>query len=775
MSEETAAPLLAKSRVKGHAQLSLEQHCSDTEEAAAAIFRESGRWSSSWARFFRLDVVGRKRFLLNLRVAALFHDIGKANEEFQALLVKPSSPRQTLRHEHLSALVLALPAVRSWLDSNPDIDVDVVTAAVLSHHIKAGPEGELRWGQPNSTRDLRLYLDHPEILAIFERVREIAGLDPVPELPTRSWSMKPPWFEALATGRQHAKALGRAIRNDDARRSLLLAVKAGVIVADTVASGLFRVGGDMRAWIEQVVHLPRLAAEDIASKIIEPRVGQISGHTGAPFQFHRFQELAAAQGRRALLLAGCGAGKTLAAWCWAETQARNEPIGRVIFLYPTRGTATEGFRDYVGWAPSAEAALLHGTARYELEAMRENPPESLKGRQVVPDEREARLYALDHWPRRFFSATVDQFLGFMEHSYTGLCLLPALADSAVIFDEVHSYDNRMFDSLLAFLQRFDVPVLCMTATLPPDRRAKLNDPGGLVTFPTEEDRNELQDLEQQECRPRYRVQPVDSAEHAVDRALAAYRDGQRVLWVVNTVRRCHEVADMLARALGSEPIVYHSRFRLCDRKLAHERTIAAFRPGAGPVIAVTTQVCEMSLDLDADMLITEVAPVTALVQRFGRSNRSPTRPWTDRAEVLWYATDKALPYEEEELEASHEFLVELGAGEVSQRSLSEALERHAPQGPDPLLWSPFLNGGYYAVPGSLREDSDFTRLAVLDGDLDELLRLQRDRSPFDGLLVPVPKRDISPEPRPAALPRHLWVAPSSRYSPTRGFGATTED
>ena len=55
-----------------------------------------------------------------------------------------------------------------------------------------------------------------------------------------------------------------------------------------------------------------------------------------------------------------------------------------------------------------------------------------------------------------------------------------------------------------------------------------------------------------------------------------------------------------------------------------------------PAIAVTTQVCEMSLDLDADMLVTEVAPVTAMVQRFGRSNRSSSRPVTDRAEVLWY-------------------------------------------------------------------------------------------------------------------------------------------
>ena len=46
---------------------------------------------------------------------------------------------------------------------------------------------------------------------------------------------------------------------------------------------------------------------------------------------------------------------------------------RVIFLYPTRATATEGFKDYVAWAPEADAGLIHGTAAYELDGMFANP------------------------------------------------------------------------------------------------------------------------------------------------------------------------------------------------------------------------------------------------------------------------------------------------------------------------------------------------------------------------------------------------------------------
>ena len=67
----------------------------------------------------------------------MFHDIGKANEDFYTAVTIPGFTPQPLRHEHLSALVLCLPEVRSWLAQNPLLDVDVITAAVLSHHLKA--------------------------------------------------------------------------------------------------------------------------------------------------------------------------------------------------------------------------------------------------------------------------------------------------------------------------------------------------------------------------------------------------------------------------------------------------------------------------------------------------------------------------------------------------------------------------------------------------------------------------------------------------------------
>jgi CRISPR-associated endonuclease/helicase Cas3 len=437
-----------------------------------------------------------------------------------------------------------------------------------------------------------------------------------------------------------------------------------------------------------------------------------------------------------------------------------------VFLYPTRGTATEGFRDYVGWAPEAEAALVHGTSTYELEGMNANPPDSLRNKTIVPEEADARLFALGLWPRRYFSATADQFLSFLEHRYQSLCLVPVLADAALIIDEVHSYDASMFRGLLALLRDFRGPVLCMTATLPASRRAQLED-CGLTVFPRSDDRAALVELEAAETAPRYRLEVRTSIEGLLQHAATAAAQGQRILWVVNTVARCQEIAEALASRTTERVITYHSRFRLCDRKDRHAETIAAFQAPIRPAVAVTTQVCEMSLDLDADVLITEYAPVTSLVQRFGRANRHLAHGEGFRGQLIAYRPPASLPYEDVDLDSAGRFLGELQGRDLSQRDLAEALERHAKAEPTPRSGTPLFDSGYYALPGSFRDTDDHGAQSVLDDDVDAVLACIRRRDSWDGYVLPAPRR-LTNDPVPG-LPPYLRIAAASRYTPERGL------
>lgn len=145
--------------------------------------------------------------------------------------------------------------MRNWLASNQLLDLEVVTAAVLSHHIKAAPEGDWKWCQPRGTRILRLFLQHDEVRATLERIRLVADLSGIPPLPIAPWTDKSPWFEAWQHGVKTATRLSQNLRRDKNRRSMLLIVKAGVIIADAASSGLVReshpesIGGPLRICI----------------------------------------------------------------------------------------------------------------------------------------------------------------------------------------------------------------------------------------------------------------------------------------------------------------------------------------------------------------------------------------------------------------------------------------------------------------------------------------------------------------------------------------------
>jgi CRISPR-associated endonuclease/helicase Cas3 len=764
--------LLAKSP-RGGRTLTLHQHLLDTEQAACLLFRAGMRWARAYLRFFKIPETEHARFLLLLRIAALFHDIGKANDGFLAAVSSKSFIAQSLRHEHLSAIVLAHPAVRAWLASCADIDIDIILAAVLSHHLKASQSGDWQVLAARSAAPTRLYLDDPQIIATLARIAHVAGLQIVTlQLPRRyddpGWEAAWTWFWDQRVPRFSRELASPAAAT---RFALHLAVKAALIAADSVASAMFREDLPIDQWIEEVAHALPLDPDAIHRDILAPRIDQISSPT-KPFKAHKFQDGAATVGRRGLLLAACGAGKTLAAWRWAEAISRSEPIGRVIFLYPTRGTATEGFRDYVGHAPEGTAALVHGTAAYELQGMQSNTPDlppSLRGKVVAPDEAQERLFALGQWPKRYFSATVDQFLSFIEHGYGGLCLLPALADSAVVFDEIHSYDHKMWNALMAFLRRFDVPVLCMTATLPPARRGELANI--LRAYPDETERADLVDLEEAERHLRYRLTAVADKDEALRYVVPQVRMGQRVLWVVNTVKRCRQLARDLMLLLPNV-LVYHSRFRLEDRQRRHRQTVDAFRPSEQgdpiSVIAVTTQVCEMSLDLDADILVTEHAPISSLVQRFGRANRHLRRGREFRARLLTYRPESRLPYESDELAAAERFLAAFTDRDVSQRDLAEGLAAHSPPGRHASGETRFLDGGYFATPGTLRDSEDESTPVILDRDLPGFRELHRLREPTDGLRLSVPRKFARAAEEPG-LPTWLMIADGDRYDPVLGF------
>ncbi len=187
------------------------------------------------------------------------------------------------------------------------------------------------------------------------------------------------------------------------------------------------------------------------------------------------------------------------------------------------------------------------------------------------------------------------------------------------------------------------------------------------------------------------------------------------------------------------------------------------------MILVTTQVCEMSLDLDADVLITEVAPVPSLIQRMGRCCRRPhpEEPGT----VLWYLPPRHRPYERQEIDEGAAFLLGLpNDAAISQQDLAERLD--ALEISDPFArggYVGFLDSGPYAMARDdhFREDDDFAVDCVLDADLEAFLQMRAARNNrAAGFVLPAPRRLGRSDER---LGGFLRVAPASHYSSLYGL------
>ncbi|MGC1273811.1 MAG: CRISPR-associated helicase Cas3' [Planctomycetaceae bacterium] len=809
MPVQTAMRLLAKSAPKGYEPKTLIGHTIDVVDAFDSLFgtaSEPTALRTAWLRFFRLDDADALRFLRLGRLATSIHDLGKANDGFLAALSYRGS--QLIRHEHLTGLLFsAVPSWSDWLTSAAGSieDADIVLAAALSHHLRLSPQNIAQ--KQGDGELVEIFSEEQDFAYLADHLGKAAGIEPPPagDMP-RFWAWGtdglPGCLDMAAARRDLRERLEKLsdrldVQAHENEQRLMRAVRCGLIAADSAGSALPRTQHGIPEWIRKAfTDKERCTAEFIAKAVIEERKKEKGIKS-----LRRWQNDCRKLGDRALLIAPCGAGKTLAAWKWVEGRLAVREAGHVLFLYPTRATATEGFKDYVSHAPEADAALVHGTAAFDLDGLFRNPFEPGEAdprhhKQFGGDE---RLYALRDWGKRVFAATVDQFLAFVQYDYGSVCRLPVLADSVVVIDEVHSFDTRMFSALREFLKHCDVPVLCMTATLPPKRQKELEQALDTEAFDPSADPRETE-LHGQADHPRYRVNVLDAASEndeppaaVFERVEEAIRKKQKVLWVVNTVDRAQAIVLRLANlafadlpkgatsisAAGAAMHCYHSRFRTLDRRERHRAVLAAFK-NARAVVAVTTQVCEMSLDLDADLLVTERAPITALVQRMGRCARHGKRT----GDVLIYSPAKDAPYDGDDLFGVDLFLKggdglkQLDGATISQSELAERLaDCCRSDKSEPFRPCQFFESGPYAMSGedTFRDIEQFTETAVLRRDVAAYLEADKNKKEQPKYLLPVPRWPkecrVSAEERKAlsSLPPYLAVARDDLYHPALGF------
>lgn len=639
---------------------------------------------------------------LLLRAASL-HDLGKANTDFQAM-VRGYQKGQAFRHEVLSGfLAVTSTPFRDWFFGTFSEQRQVmIVLAVLGHHLRLTGTLDDLAANGTASQEIELLLSHADFKELLAFLADRLSL-PVPMLLPNSR------IDCVSTSPAPLRGLQRwLIDKADPQvqqftpedRRLLAVLKALLISVDVAGSALPRVAQSPSDWIRDALQ-PLLHEQDVAALVRR----RLSGMSPRPFQ-EQVREAPAL----AFVRAGCGSGKTAAAYLWASRHA----IGRrLFFCYPTTGTATEGFRDYVFESElSGESALMHGRAAVDLD--------DILGIGNDDDEQARRLDALRAWPPLLVVCTVDRVLGLLQNSRSALFSFPAIAKGAFVFDEIHLYDDRLFGALIRFLADGlpGAPALLMTASLPEWRQDALEEvsrgrgrPLHIVDGPP--------DLER---LPRYRFHAPGGQPdwNAIERTLRDGRDN-KVLWVANTVGRAMEFREQ-ALARGLSPIhCYHSRFRYEDRVQRHKALIEAFR-GPGPALAIATQVCEVSLDISADLLVTDLAPIPSLIQRLGRLNRRAIPGACTARSALFLDVASQLPYDDStfKIDVSRSWVRELLGRDVSQADLADTFEKHEQHRDTSELQSAWLDGGIHSTTAPLR-DADVSLPIILARDENQCL------------------------------------------------------
>ena len=375
-------------------------------------------------------------------------------------------------------------------------------------------------------------------------------------------------------------------------------------------------------------------------------------------------EIAAAEDPDLMIVeAPPGSGKTELALAATEVLMRARGLQGVFIALPTQATTNAMFERVVGWLTSILGdepqrlgiQLAHGKNSLNDSFMK-LLDKGTSPLEVHDDEEDMGLHASRWMGQRWRSTlspvvvgTIDQVLLAALRSRHVLVRHLGLMGKVVVIDEVHAADEYMetyLEAALMWLGMYGIPVVLLSATLPPARRqallkayqrgrgttadgADLAD--GVIGYPvistvsssgigTHEASGES------EATKRIIPTRVRSPEEIATLLEQELSDGGCAVVIRNTVREAQETYDAVKKVFGrDQTTLLHSRFLAAERAARDRLMLELFGKDGGrrPArhVVVATQVIEQSLDVDFDLMLTDPAPMDLVLQRIGRLHR----------------------------------------------------------------------------------------------------------------------------------------------------------
>lgn len=329
-----------------------------------------------------------------------------------------------------------------------------------------------------------------------------------------------------------------------------------------------------------------------------------------------------------ILRAPTGAGKTDAALLWAKRQVEMKRADRLVIAMPTRFTANalsiavthENFKNL------GDAGLYHSSAWYQR--IKDKKRLSIADKRFIDKEQDlARILETP-----LTVTTIDHLcICLTATRETHHATFFGLANSCLVIDEADFYDDfTQFNIvvLLRALRILKVPVLLMSATVP-DSAIELYRQSGF-------DVNEIHADESDYNRTRCHITRYKDAERPeeIEELLQHALDGEPTIIYANTVARAQDyyrwfkrkIEDTESKLQLEDVVLYHSRF-IEPHKVEKENRLRemlgreAWKNGKQCGVAILTQIGEISVNISADFMISDLCPLDRLAQRVGRLSR----------------------------------------------------------------------------------------------------------------------------------------------------------
>lgn len=605
--------IIAKKREDGATQ-TIEEHTSIViEEALSLVNIEEINFISKQVNFDEEKIIDLIFFI------AYFHDIGKYTEEFQNTIYDDKKS-----YHSLYSSSLFVDNIDFLMDE--EIGINLLMLCILTHHSIINEESSFK-GAGNDKRFKFTFLQHSEIFFHNYKKEYEKYLNKVCD-----YNFEYNEISLVELGKE-IEELYDDIEYVDSNKEfnkirLLYSYVSGILnLADWKASARFS-NSSPKIKFDKLLNKKELCKKFAKSIGIDE------------FRPKNFQEELSKQAGNVLVEIPTGEGKTEGSYLWAINNIKNE-FSKIIYTLPTQTTSNklyertrDVFKDNTG--------LIHSSAKIYLEKRYEEE----NGK--VDDRFNSDILFSATFNKGVTVCTIDSlFKYFLNIGRYNMAFLNFLR-SVIIIDEVHSYDLKLMGFMKRFLEicnEYSVPVCLMSASIPNKIKELLN----INNLPAISDKK----LFEKQANYLYKVD--DSMDNNYESIKEKFNKGKNILIVRNKINKSIETYIELKGMEIDNIILYNSQFKKKDR-VKKENEIYDKLKNKEHFILVATQVVEISLDIDFDIMYTDNAPIDSLIQRFGRVNRKKRRDKI--GEIYIFRDTEIRPYYSRMLEITYETIEE---------------------------------------------------------------------------------------------------------------------